>query len=378
MTEALTIDKVEATTSTAPPAPDLTIVVPTFNERDNVVRLVEAIDKALIGIAWEVVFVDDDSPDRTADIVRDLARKDRRVRVLQRIGRRGLSSACIEGFLSSSAPNLAVMDGDLQHDESVLPQMLEMLRDGSTDLVVGTRYALGGSVGEWNASRQRMSHIATRICKLMTGVSLSDPMSGFFMIRRDAFEAVARDLSGIGFKILLDIAATGKGKLRVGEVPFTFSPRHFGESKLDSMILWEFLMLLLDKKFGWFIPARFLSFAFIGAFGVIVHFLILMSLYHIADFAFIWAEVGAVTVAMVSNYALNNVLTYRDRRKTGMKWLVGLVSFMGVCSVGAVANVGIAHYLYSGSTFWALAALAGILVGLVWNYALTAVYTWKK
>nr|WP_070961267.1 glycosyltransferase family 2 protein [Hyphomonas sp. Mor2] len=378
MTDAQILDKIDTEVSASARVPELTIVVPTFNERDNVFQLVESIDQALTGVAWEIVFVDDDSPDGTADTVRTLALKDPRVRILQRIGRRGLSSACIEGFLSSSAPNLAVMDGDLQHDETVLPQMLDKLREGSTDLVVGTRYALGGSVGEWDASRQRMSHLATRICKLMTGVSLSDPMSGFFMMRRDAFHSVARDLSGIGFKILLDIAATGKGKLRVAEVPFTFAPRHAGESKLDSMILWEFLMLLLDKKFGWFIPARFLSFAFIGAFGVVVHFLVLMSLYHLVDLAFIWAEVGAVTIAMISNFALNNVLTYRDRRKTGWKWLIGLASFMGVCSVGAVANVGIAHYLYSGSTFWALAALAGILVGLVWNYALTAVYTWKK
>lgn len=362
---------------TPKPAPlELTIVVPTFNESANVAALVEKLEKALVGIEWEVVFVDDDSPDQTAEIVSKVAQNNKRVRRILRIGRRGLSSATIEGMLSSSAPFVAVMDGDLQHDENALPEMLKQIRESDADAAVGTRYATGGSFGEWTGERQEMSKFATKLCKMVAGVELSDPMSGFFMLRRTTLLKVVRKLSGIGFKILLDIVTTDK--LKVVEVPFTFRTREAGESKLDSLVIWEFLMLLADKKIGKFIPVRFLSFAAIGGIGVVVHFAILTALFELMKVEFAWSQGAAAIVAMVSNYALNNVITYRDRRKKGWRWVTGLVSFMLVCSLGTFANVGIANYMYAGETNWAVAALLGIIVGAVWNYAVTSIYTWKK
>lgn len=361
------------------PAPiELTIVVPTFNESANVAALVEKLEKALVGIEWEVVFVDDDSPDQTAETVSKVAQGNKRVRRILRIGRRGLSSATIEGMLSSSAPFVAVMDGDLQHDETVLPEMLRQVRDTDADAAVGTRYATGGSFGEWTGERQEMSKFATKLCKMVAGVELSDPMSGFFLLRRTSFLKVVRNLSGLGFKILLDIVTTGPEKMKVVEVPFTFRTREAGESKLDSLVIWEFLMLLADKKIGRYVPVRFLSFAAIGGIGVVVHFAILTTLFELMKVEFAWSQGVAAIVAMVSNYALNNVITYRDRRKKGWRWVSGLVSFMLVCSLGAFANVGIANYMYAGETNWALAALLGIIVGAVWNYAVTSIYTWKK
>lgn len=357
---------------------ELTIVVPTFNEAGNVRTLVDRLSLALVGVEWEVVFVDDDSPDMTAEVVASIAQHDSRVRRIQRIGRRGLSTACIEGALSSSAPFFAVMDGDLQHDEMILPAMLSAVREGRGDLAVGSRYTQGGSLGQWDEKRQGMSRLATSISRLLTGVELSDPMSGFFMMRRETFNLVVRDLSGLGFKILLDIAAAGKGRLKIVETPYTFRERQVGESKLDSQALWEFLMLLLDKKFGKFVPVRFLSFAMIGGSGVVVHFVVLTALLEVARLPFVWSQVSATVVAMIYNYALNNIITYRDRRRTGWGWYVGLISFMIACSVGALANIGIASYLYSDRTNWALAALAGIAAGTVWNYAVTAFYTWKR
>jgi dolichol-phosphate mannosyltransferase len=357
---------------------ELTIVVPTFNESANVPVLVERLETALAGIEWEVVFVDDDSPDETAEVVSKLAQKNRRVRRLLRIGRRGLSTACIEGMLSSSAPFVAVMDGDLQHDENAMRAMLVRIRGGDGDLAVGTRYADGGSTGAWNATRMGMSRFATRLSKLVAGVELSDPMSGFFLMRRDAFNMVVRSLSGLGFKILLDIVASSQKKLKIVEIPFTFRERTAGESKLDAHVLWDFLMLLLDKKFGKWVPARFMSFVMIGGFGVVVHFAVLTTLFELLKVDFTWSQGAAASVAMVMNYTLNNMLTYRDRRKTGWRWLTGLISFVAVCSLGAFANVGIASYMHSGATNWALAALVGIIVGAVWNYAVTAIYTWKK
>jgi dolichol-phosphate mannosyltransferase len=360
------------------PGPELAIVVPTFNERENVAELVRRLDRALPGIAWEVVFVDDDSPDGTADLLRALARRDHRVRCLQRVGRRGLASACVEGVLATSAELVAVMDADLQHDETVLPQMLAAVRCGSADIAVGTRYAKGGSIGEWNQSRAQMSALATWLSHKVTGVNLSDPMSGFFLLRREAFNGVVRDLSGLGFKILLDILASGKGKLRVHEQPYQFRNRVAGESKLDTQALWDFFLLLIDKRIGKLVPARFVSFGLIGGFGVVVHFVVLTVLFQLMGQGFAWSQAIAASVAMVFNYTLNNMLTYRDRRRKGFRWITGLISFAAICAVGMAANVGVANYLFVQQTFWVFSALAGILLGAVWNYAVSAVYTWRK
>ena len=356
---------------------ELSVVVPTFRERDNVAELVRRLDACLTDAAWEVIFVDDDSSDGTADRVRALARSDPRIRCLQRIGRRGLSSACVEGMLASSAPYLAVMDADLQHDESVLPRMLEVLKAGDADLVVGSRYVAGGGIGAWNADRAMMSRFATRLSRLVVKRDLSDPMSGFFALRRDVFEQAVRNLSNVGFKILLDLLASSPKPLRLKEIPYQFRERHAGESKLDSQAMWGYLMLLGDKLFGHVVPVRFVAFTLVGGIGVLVHFMVLSVLFDAMSLSFGVSQAIATMVAMTSNFALNNALTYRDMRLRGRRWLEGWLSFMLVCAVGAVANVGIASYLFVHDTVWVLAALAGIAVGAVWNFAVTGIYTWN-
>jgi dolichol-phosphate mannosyltransferase len=359
-------------------APELSVIVPTFNERDNVAEIVQRLEASLSGNAWEVIFVDDDSPDGTAARAREIARTDPRVRCLQRIGRRGLSSACVEGMLASSAPFLAVMDADCQHDETVLPRMLEILKAGDTDIVVGSRYIEGGGIGSWTASRAKMSRFATRLGRTVMKQDLSDPMSGFFALRRGVLELAVRDLSNIGFKILLDLVASSPGTLRLKETPYTFRNRHAGESKLDSQAMWGFVMLLADKLIGHIVPVRFVAFAMVGALGVFVHFAILSTLFQLMAVPFHFSQGAATVAAMVCNFALNNALTYRDMRLKGWQWFKGLGSFSLSCSLGALANVGIASYLFRRDTSWAVAALAGIAVGAVWNYAVTAFYTWSK
>lgn len=355
----------------------LSIVVPTFNESGNIAELLRRIESTLGSTGWEAVFVDDDSPDGTARHVRDVAARDARVRCVQRIGRRGLSSACIEGMLASSAPVIAVMDADLQHDESILPQMLQKIEAGA-DVVIGTRYADGGSTGEWDESRKSMSLLATRMSRLILKQAVSDPMSGFFMLKREAFEANVRQLSAMGFKILLDLLASSTQSLKIDEVAYRFRDRHSGQSKLDGMVIWEYGMLLADKTVGRWIPVRFLAFAMIGGLGVLVHFSVLTLALKALGMSFAVAQSLATGLSMTFNFALNNTLTYRDRRLKGWGWWGGLLSFVLACSVGAVANIGIATYLFENRTEWALAALAGILVGAVWNYAVTQLYTWGK
>lgn len=359
-------------------APELAVIVPTYNESENVAEIVRRVALALEGVDWELIFVDDDSPDETWRRVRALGRADRRVRVLQRVGRRGLSSACIEGMLSTSAPYLAVIDGDLQHDETRLRVMLDRLRGGDLDIVVGSRYTDGGGVGDWDARRRTMSRLAGAIGRALIRVDLKDPMSGFFMLRADLLQTCVRNLSGVGYKILLDIFASCPTPPRFAEVPYEFRLRSAGESKLDKAVLWEYLLMLLQKVLGPVIPIRFIAFSLIGGLGVLVHLAVLWLLHRAAGFDFLTGQSAATLVAMTSNFFLNNLLTYRDMRLRGRALIWGWISFTLACSVGALANVGIATYLFQADSSWVLSAVAGILVGAVWNYAVTAVYTWRK
>ncbi len=356
----------------------LSVVVPTFNERDNIVALYQKLDAALTGIAWEVIYVDDNSPDGTSDVVRKLAAQDSRVRCIRRIGRRGLSGACIEGILASSAPCAAVMDADLQHDETRLPKMLALLETNVADLVVGSRYIEGGSADSFDKQRAGFSMLATSVAKRLLRVEIADPMSGFFMIRRDRFEQLAPELSIQGFKILLDVVATAHGALRITEIPYTFGARLHGESKLDSMVALDFLGLVLAKLTRDAVSLRFLLFALVGSVGVVVHFAGLFVALEALQWPFAQSQAFGAVLAMTSNFLLNNFLTYRDQRLKGLRILRGLLLFYVVCGVGLLANVGVAFSVYDQEPIWWLAGAAGALMGVVWNYAVSSLFVWRR
>jgi dolichol-phosphate mannosyltransferase len=359
-------------------APRLSVIVPSFNERDNVTTLYRRLETALAGTAWEVIFVDDNSPDGTWDVVRTLARDDCRVRCIRRIGRRGLSGACIEGILASSAPYAAVIDADLQHDETRLPVMLALLQAGEADLVVGSRYVEGGSADSFNKQRAGASALATAVARRVLRVAIADPMSGFFMIRRDRFEQLAPQLSTQGFKILLDIVATARGDLKVKEIPYSFGSRLHGESKLDSTVALDFLGLVLAKLTHDVVSLRFLLFAMVGLIGLLVHLATLFVTLEILDMSFPEAQACGALLAMTSNFILNNFLTYRDQRLRGFAILRGLLLFYLVCSVGLFANVGVAFSVYDQEPIWWLAGAAGALMGVVWNYAMSGLFVWRR
>lgn len=357
--------------------PEVSVVVPTFSEAENLEELHARLVRSLDGEDWELIIVDDDSPDGTAEIARRLAQRDRRVRCIQRIGRRGLSTAVVEGALSSSAPLIAVMDGDLQHDESILPALIHKVRAHGLDLAIGSRYTDGGGTGEWADKRKLMSRFATRLARGLTPQDLSDPMSGFFVMQSGLLRESAKRLSGYGYKILLDLIASAGRPLKYAEVPYVFRTRSHGESKLDSLVMWEYLMLLADKRFGHLVPPRLISFALVGGSGVAVHFAVLSALYLGLGVRFPFAQAAAAWSAMTSNFFLNNWLTYRDRRLHGIGMLRGLASFYVVCSLGALANIGIASYAFAQQAEWAISAAAGIVVGTLWNYLATARFTWR-
>ena len=357
---------------------DLAIVLPTFNESANVAPLVDRLDKALQGIRYEVIFVDDDSPDGTADVVRLVAERHDNVRVLQRIGRRGLASACIEGILGTAAPYVAVMDADMQHDETVLPEMLRRIRDENLDLVVGSRNIAGGSMGEFTRWRVKLSHLGRRLSLMGAEHELSDPMSGFFVVRLSTFEQFAHRLSGIGFKILLDIVLSAGPALRIGEVPYRFGQREHGESKLDIVVGLEYFELLVDKHLGNVVNVRFVLFAMVGALGVGVHLLILSALLKLAGLSFAAGQAVATFIVMILNFVLNNSVTYRDRRLKGWRFWSGLVTFCLACGLGVAANVAIASEAFRHGVPWVLAAVTGLLFTAVWNYGVTSMTTWRQ
>ena len=355
---------------------ELSIIVPTFNERENVVPLLQRLRTALNGIVFEVVFVDDDSPDGTAEQVRQIARTAPRVRIIQRIGRRGLASAGLEGMLSSGAPYLAIMDADLQHDESVLPIMLEKIRSGKYDLVVGSRNIQGGGMGEFARERVALSQLGRRISKLISKHDLSDPMSGYFMLTRDFFDEVVRHTTGVGFKILLDLVASSPRPVRIAEVPYVFQARQHGESKLDINVGVEYLYLICDKLVGAWLPTRFVVFCLVGLAGVAVHLGALWVLYRRLGSSFSAALIAAIAIAMVGNFALNNMLTYRDRRRRGARLVSGLLLFCAACSIGSLSNYAVAKFLVAKGIWWPIASLCGLAIASVWNFGATGTLTW--
>jgi dolichol-phosphate mannosyltransferase len=356
----------------------LTVVVPTFNERENVTVLLARLETTLAGVAWEAVFVDDHSPDGTADTLRAVARVDRRVRVIERIGRRGLASACIEGMMSSAAPYIAVMDADLQHDETRLPEMLRLIKRGGIDVVVASRNLGGGSMGEFTRRRERISHLGRRISQLVCRCQLTDAMSGFFLVEASFFRAQVPRLTGSGFKILVDILATSKVVPRVVEVPYHFGMRQAGESKLDSNVKLEYLYLIVDKLVGGWVPTRFALFLGVGVLGVGVHLAVLVALYGPRRLTFVQAQMAATLVAMTSNFLMNNLATFRDRRLRGAALFLGLMKFYVACSVGAMINVAFASMLVSRGMPWLLAGVTGTAISSVWNYWVNTVLTWRR
>ena len=368
---------VRAGTADLHPAPELSVIVPTFNERANVPILVERLAQLLNSCNWEVIFVDDNSPDGTAAVARAIGEVDSRVRCIRRIGRRGLAGACLEGMLASQARYVAVMDADLQHDEGLLVPMLEDLRAGRADLVVASRYLDGGSAAGLSKQRSRLSRWSNALVRLLLGIDLTDPMSGHFMVRRDAVEALAPALSSQGFKILLDILATARGNLRTIEHPSVFRERQHGESKLDSKIALDFAALITAKLTNDAVSARFLLFCLVGLTGIAVH-LSLLDILLAATLSFSVAQALATVGAIAWNFVLNNLFTYRDQRLTGWHFVTGLIRFQVICAIGAISNVGIATWIYDYHSVWWIAGLGGALIGTVWNFVVSAAFVWRQ
>jgi dolichol-phosphate mannosyltransferase len=357
---------------------ELSVVIPTYKERPNIAPLLAALEAGLQGLNWEVIFVDDHSPDHTADAVRELALVNPRVRIIERIGRRGLSSACIEGMMASPAPCLAVMDADMQHDETVLPEMFRLLQSRNLDVVVASRRITGGSMGEFAQKRVRLSDLGSRVSKLVCHCEVTDPMSGFFIVDSHFFRASVPRLTGTGFKLLVDILASSPVPPRIGEVPYRFRNRVAGESKLDVNVELEYLFLIVDKLVGRYLPTRFVLFLGVGSFGLLLHLSILGMFHIFAPAAFAAGQAVATLSAMMFNFFLNNLVTFRDRRLKGMALLRGLFVFYSACTLGVLINLSFADRLLGAGLPWYFAGICGVAISSVWNYGVNTIVTWRR
>ena len=359
--------------------PQLAVIVPSYNERDNIELLYEKVAVALGDTPWEMIVVDDDSPDGTADVVNELSRVYANIRCLRRFGRRGLASACIEGMAVTAAPYVAVIDGDLQHDEAILPRMLEKAIAGA-DLVVGSRFTDGGSAGEGlSETRLSGSNFANRLAGMIAGQAVSDPMSGFFLMRREAALKAAPKLSSDGFKILIDMIVTSARMgtpLKIAEVGYTFRQRHAGESKMSPLVVIQYLGLWFSKLTGGALPPSFLLFGLVGGTGVVVHLATLAAFTALGQ-GFLVSQIAATMLAMGWNFVLNNNLTYADRKLRGTRLITGFLSFCAICALGGIANISVANAIYQWDHQTFIAGLSGAVMSSVFNYAVTRAFTWK-
>lgn len=364
----------------APAELELAVVLPTLNEKGNIAPMVKRLEDALGPTGWEAVFVDDNSHDGTAEEARRFARTDARIRVIQRIGRRGLASAAIEGMCATSAPFVAVMDADHQHDPALLLPMLDAVKSGEADLAYASRFAEGGSAdGLSSKGREKGSRIANMLACKLTGTELSDAMSGYFLLRTEQLRKQAPDLSGIGFKIMLDILATAKPQLRVKEFPLKFAERLEGESKLDHGVVLDFLAGLYERYLGQVIPTRFALFGTVGGLGVFVHMAVLALMFRTGLTSFPVGTAIATVSAMTFNFWLNNLFTYRDNKLSGAnEMFFGWIKFCTACAVGAFANVAASSLLEANGFRWWIAALVGVVLASVWNYALSSKFVWGR
>jgi len=359
-------------------AVELSIVIPTLNESANIQPILELLERALQGISYEGFFVDDDSKDGTPEMIRKIGRERSNVRVLHRIRRRGLSSACIEGIMASAGPYIAVMDADMQHDESILPQMLAKVRDEGYDIAVGSRNVGNGSMGDFSPSRVFLSNAGRRLSQQVCQIEIQDPMSGYFLCEREFAQKAIRHMSGYSFKILIDMISASPNRPKWVEVPYTFRGRVHGESKLDPNTLLEFGILLIHKAIRGVLPVRFVLFSLVGATGAVVHLTVLWFLYRFGGMSFSEGQVIATFCAMTSNFWLNNQFTFRERRLKGRRLLRGALIFFAVCGVGALSSVALAEWIFAHGGAWYLAGFGGTVIAAVWNFGVTSVMTWPE
>ena len=360
--------------------PIVSIVIPTYNEKDNIPKILEKLNKVLNKIAHEIIFVDDNSPDGTSTEIKSRIQKSSKIRLIHRIGRKGLAGAVIEGVLAANSDLVAVMDCDLQHDETKLLDMVNLFsKNTSLDIVIGSRFTETGEISEKAFSKMRElgSKATTFIIKKILNIESTDPLSGFFMVKKETFLKSSENLQTQGFKVLADFLATTGKKINIEEIGYQFKNRIAGESKMSFLTALELIGLIFSQIFKGRVSIRFILFCMVGLSGIFVQ-LFITGLAMILINQFPTSQTLGIIAAMTSNYFLNNIITFQERKLKSLDLFRGLISFYLICSLGAFTNIAIATYVFAFSSNWLISSFIGAIFGAVWNFTLTSIFTWKS
>ncbi|WP_397599258.1 glycosyltransferase [Silvanigrella sp.] len=354
----------------------LSLIIPTYNESKNIPILIERIADTLSDISKEVIIVDDNSPDKTWEIARTLSNEYPWLRVIRRMSDRGLSSAVLAGFEISEGDILAVMDSDLQHDEKALLSFISAFEKGA-EIVVGSRKIAGGGIEDWSPFRKFVSWSATVLAKVALTKSVSDPMSGFFAIKRKIYETYKHEINPRGFKILLEFLARAKNT-RIDEVGYTFRGRVHGESKLSSKVIFDYIFALYELSIGKYLPTQFIKYGIIGFSGLIIATAIIFICQHFTNLSKSYSIALSIEISILTNFYLNNYWTFKNFKLKGLwKILRGLATFHAICLGGALINQAIALKMLTYGMDVYLSNAFGYFIAAIWNYIINVNITWK-
>lgn len=373
--------------------PTISVIVPTYNEAENIPLLIPRLRSALVDFDYEVIIVDDDSPDLTWKVAGDLVADESRFSVVRRTTEKGLSAAVLTGMNVAQGSVFVVMDGDLQHDPAAIPALVSKVLDDGAEIAVASRAVEGGSYGEFSPRRRLISWIGAQMAHVLLQAPVTDPMSGFFALRRQRYEEVVHQVNPRGFKILLEFLARGR-RPNVAEIGYRFGSRVHGTTKLTGSVVVAYLLALIELSVGRFVSATFTAYCLVGTTGLAIRVITEQTLVGGLPAALIstrWAVLVAVELSVVANYALNNVFTFTTRRHRGRRQVRGLVMFHVVSLYGLFVHAG-ANALLRDDTAeagsWDLAELwatdvsmpfvVGMIMALVGNYHLNATVTWRR
>lgn len=379
---------------------EVSVILPTYNEAENIPLIVKKLETVLKKFNYEILIVDDNSPDKTYDIAVRLGENNKRIRAIRRVHERGLSSAIVAGFANANGKYRIVMDADMQHDEKVLPLFIEKFREGY-DLVIGTRRAEGGGTKNWSWIRRFISRVASLMARIILVKKSTDPGSGFFGVSKEYFEKSKDKLNPRGFKILLEFLALDD-KAKMAEVGYVFLPRIYGTSKLSTKVVLEFLIALYELRIGKVISLEFIKYSMVGLSGVAVNLVFQFIgenyifkalalkpflsfsgsgtalLSHISRSQV--AVALAIEISIFWNFILNNWWTFKNYKISGFwKLIRGFIVFNFVCLAGALINLSvfsIAMEKLSMNIY--VANLTGIIFATMWNYLINVQTTWNE
>jgi len=357
--------------------PTISLIIPTYNERDNLPVLVKRIHESLSNYcSYEIIVVDDDSPDETWKVAEELS-KQYPVRVIRREGKLGLSSAVIEGFKHANGELLGVMDADLQHPPEILPNLIEEIKNGK-DIVVASRYAKGGKIENWGLRRKIVSKGARFLTKVLVpqARSIKDPLSGYFILRREVIKGA--ELNPVGYKILLEILVKGSYE-EVAEIPFTFGTRGTGKSKLTLGEYTNFLRHLyrLSETVGEVVKlVRYMAISILSLFVNIFFFL---ALTNYLNLHYLYSSILSLEAMILFSFALSEIWIYKGKEAAKpTNPVLRAIKYNVFCLGGLLINITIL-WLFTNvfNVYYLISNFFGATGAVIWNYAMNIWLTWK-